>query len=112
MPIYEYRCEGCGAKTSLFARHVGEPETALCSGCGARVVRCLSSFAYHKSEAARLQESGDPDRPGPDYYRDPRNIGRWAEKRFKNMGVEMPKELQEKIAATRDGVLPDPLKDL
>jgi hypothetical protein len=76
------------------------------------MVRCLSNFAYHKSEATRLEEAGDPDKPGPDYYKDPRNIGRWVEKRFKQMGIEMPQELKDKIAATRNGVLPEPMKDL
>lgn len=112
MPIYEYRCEGCGVKTSLLVRHISETAAPACSHCGERMVRCLSSFAYHKSEATRLEESGNPDQAGPDYYSDPRNIGRWAENKFKDMGMEMPAELKEKIAATRDGVIPDPLKDL
>jgi len=50
--------------------------------------------------------------PGEDYYRDPRNIGRWVEKKFRNMGQELPSGVQEKIQAARDGVLPEPLKDL
>jgi hypothetical protein len=50
--------------------------------------------------------------PGEDYYRDPRNIGRWVENKFRNMGQELPSGVQEKIQAARDGVLPEPLKDL
>jgi len=50
--------------------------------------------------------------PGEDYYRDPRNIGRWVERKFQNMGQELPSGVQEKIQAARDGVLPEPLKDL
>ncbi len=112
MPLYEYRCQNCGEKTSVLTRAVKEPNEPLCPRCGASMVRCLSAFAYHRSEATRLENTGDPDRPGPDYYRDPRNIGRWAEKRFEEMGVEMPGEIQDKIAAARDGVLPESLKDL
>lgn len=49
--------------------------------------------------------------PSLDYYKDPRNIGRWAEKRFKDMGIEMPDEIRQKIQAAREGELPEPLKD-
>jgi len=48
----------------------------------------------------------------PGYYKDPRNIGRWAEKRFQDMGIEMPSSVQETIQAAREGELPKPLKDL
>lgn len=48
----------------------------------------------------------------PEYYKDPRNIGRWAEKRFQDMGMEMPDNVKETIQAAREGELPKPLKDL
>ena len=50
--------------------------------------------------------------PGSDYYKDPRNIGRWTEKRFKDMGMEMPAEIQQEIQAAREGELPGSLKEL
>ena len=49
--------------------------------------------------------------PGPEYYKDPRNIGRWTEKRFKEMGMEMPTEIKEEIQAAREGELPESLKE-
>ena len=48
----------------------------------------------------------------PDYYKDPRNIGRWVENKFKDMDMEIPGEIQQKIQAAREGELPGPLKDL
>ncbi len=39
-------------------------------------------------------------------------IGRWAEQRFEEMGVEMPQEAKQMIDAAREGDLPDPVKDL
>ncbi len=50
--------------------------------------------------------------PSDDYYRDPRNIGRGVEKKFQDMGQEIPSQIKEKIQAAREGVLPEPLKDL
>ena len=82
--------------------------------CGStEVVRSVSSFAYHKSMQAIHEESGEPTMfSNPDYYKDPRNIGRWTEKRFNDMGMEMPSEIQEEIQAAREGELPESLKDL
>jgi hypothetical protein len=73
----------------------------------------ISGFSYHKSLKTVWEESGEPTmHPGDDYYKDPRNIGRWVEKRFQDMGQELPSRIQEQIEAAREGVLPEPLKDL
>jgi len=59
------------------------------------------------------EESGEPTAtPSADYYKDPRNIGRWVEKKFQEMGEEIPPQVKEEIQAAREGVLPEPLKDL
>jgi hypothetical protein len=73
----------------------------------------ISGFSYHKSLKTVWEGSGEPTtHPGDDYYKDPRNIGRWVEKRFQDMGQELPSRIQEQIEAAREGVLPEPLKDL
>lgn len=77
------------------------------------MVRTVSTFALHKSINTIHEESGKPTMfPGPDYYKDPRNIGRWTEKKFQDMGMEMPAEIQQKIQAAREGELPESLKEL
>jgi len=81
-----------------------------CRACGARLARTISTFAYHKSIETVHEESGGPN--SPDYYRDPRNIGRSVEKSFQKMGMEVPAEIQEKIQAAREGEMPGPLKEL
>ena len=111
MPIYEYRCGSCGQKFSVFVRNVGAGATPACTRCQASdVERVMSSFAYRKSEATRLEESGSPDNPSADYYKDPRNIGRWAEKRLAELGQEVPPRVKELIGQAREGELPEPLK--
>ena len=113
MPIYEFRCNCCQQQTSLFTKRIGEPVSPVCPTCGSgELTRLISSFAYHKSLTTIHEQSGEPDKPGADYYKDPRNIGRWAEKRFKEMGLEMPSKVQEMIQAAREGELPEPVKDL
>jgi len=77
------------------------------------VNRVISTFSYHKSFEPIYKESGESGKfQSPDYYKDPRNIGRWAEKKFKDMGMEMPSEIQQEIQAAREGELPEPVKDL
>lgn len=113
MPVYEFFCPVCGRKTSLLIRSASVAFEPKCSMCGNRDVRrVISTFAYHKSLKTIHEESGEPSmHPRPDYYKDPRNIGRWVEKRFKEMGMELPSEIQHKIQAAREGELPEPLKD-
>ena len=114
MPIYEYRCRACGRKSSFFTRTVSQPVNAVCPSCASRdMVRLIGAVAYHKSMATVHEQSGEPSmHNSPDYYKDPRNIGRWAEKRFSEMGMDMPDSIKEKIQAAREGELPDSMKDL
>jgi putative FmdB family regulatory protein len=114
MPIYEFACRNCRRRSSFLIRDISAPFAPKCSTCGnTNLSRVISGFAYHKSLKTVWEESGEPGaHPGDDYYRDPRNIGRWVEKKFQDMGQEMPSQIQEEIRAAREGVLPEPLKDL
>ena len=111
MPIYEFLCQRCHEKSSVLVRNISSPVVPTCPFCGSsEMVRVISSFAYHKSTQAVWDESGPPrNHADKDYYKDPRNIGRWTEQRVKEMGVEMPPKVQEKIRAAREGVLPPEL---
>jgi hypothetical protein len=39
-------------------------------------------------------------------------VGRWTEKKFKEMGLDVPTEIKEEIKAAREGELPDSLKEM
>ncbi|MCJ7516255.1 MAG: zinc ribbon domain-containing protein [Dehalococcoidia bacterium] len=113
MPIYEFFCPACRRKSNFLVRSASpfEPKCSICGGND--VYRIISTFAYHKSLQTVYEESSEPGKfENPDYYKDPRNIGRWAEKKFQDMGMEMPTEIQQKIQAARGGELPQPVKDL
>jgi putative FmdB family regulatory protein len=114
MPIYELRCSDCGRLTSVFTRSVNAPFESRCSHCGgARVTRAPTRVAYHRSEQSIVDQYGIPDpKAGPEAYKDPRQIGRWVEKRFDEMGMELPHEARTMIDAAREGDFPDPVKDL
>jgi hypothetical protein len=63
-------------------RDISAPFASKCSSCGnTNLSRVISGFAYHKPLKTVWEESGEPTmHPGDDYYKDPRNIGRWVEK--------------------------------
>jgi len=112
MPIYEFICQDCHRKVSFLIRGSSTTSQVKCSYCGSdNLSRAISSFACHKSLNTVWEESGTPENPGEDYCKDPRNIGRWVENKFQDMGQELPSQIKEKIQAARDGVMPEPLKD-
>jgi putative FmdB family regulatory protein len=111
MPIYEYKCADCGRLTSVFQRSMGSAPDARCKACGSRKLeRALSAFAHHRSASDAAGGFAEPRRL--EDYKDPRQIGRWTERKFQEYGVDMPKEAREMIDAAREGELPDPIKDL
>ena len=112
MPIYEYTCAGCGRLTSVFTKSIDAKVKATCSHCGGRKLsRALSRFAYHKSGQRILEEYGAEPRSLED-YKDPRQIGRWAERKFQEYGMELPEQAREMIDAAREGEYPSPVDEL
>ena len=113
MPIYEFFCQECYTKSSILVKSMAESFTANCPACSSNeLVRVISRFAYHKPMKTIHEEAGEPQMfSSPDYYKDPRNIGRWTEKRFKEMGLEMPTKIKGEIQAAREGELPASLKE-
>ncbi|MEX0800304.1 MAG: zinc ribbon domain-containing protein [Dehalococcoidia bacterium] len=112
MPIYEYKCKKCGRLTSVFQKSMSAAPDARCKSCGSkRLERALSAFAHHRSESGVLSRYGTEPQRLED-YKDPRQIGRWAERKFGEAGIEMPDQARKMIDAAREGELPEPVKDL
>jgi hypothetical protein len=65
----------------------------------------MSSFAVVESESARLNNF-DTSRPrGESFYRDSRNVGLWAKKRAREMGVDLGSKFDETVEQARTGKL-------
>ncbi len=65
----------------------------------------MSSFAVVDSEAQRIDRF-DPGRPADEsFYRDSRNVGLWAKKRAKQMGVDLGPKFEETVEKARSGKL-------
>jgi putative FmdB family regulatory protein len=115
MPIYEYRCAACGKVSSVLVRSARAKVEPRCEHCNSkRLTRLVSRVARVKTEQDVLDELGVPGAGGrpEDAYKDPRQIGRWVEKRFEEYGMDLPEETRTMIDAAREGELPDSVKDL
>jgi putative FmdB family regulatory protein len=114
MPIYEFICQDCAKLTSVFVRTVNSDVKAKCEKCGSsNLKRAMSRVAIGRTEQQIMEQYGTPEPgAGPDAYKDPRQIGRWVEKRFDEMGMELPSEARTMIDAAREGEFPAPVKDL
>ncbi len=113
MPLYEFGCRKCGHEFVALVRNPSVDFKGACPSCGGlELQKKISSFAFRHSEATRLERAGDPEKPNPEFYKDPRNIGRWTEKKFKEMDIEMPSHLRNMIDSSREGQFPDSMKDL
>jgi putative FmdB family regulatory protein len=106
MPIFEYECLACGALGSQVVIGSQRVRRPACGHCASkRTRRVMSSFAVHASEASRLNALDTSAPRGGDYYRDSRNVGLWAKKRAKQMGVDLGSKFEETVEKARTGKL-------
>ncbi len=107
MPIYEYRCENCRTRMTVWARAVGEPDPA-CSRCASRrVVRLLSRFASPRSEDARMEALADPSSLAGLDEHDPQSVARWMKKMGREMGEDLGEGMEEEIDRAVDDASDD-----
>ena len=114
MPIYEFVCQDCTKLSSVFVRSVNSEVSPKCDHCGGTSMkRAVSRVSIGRTDSQIMEQYGMPEPgQGPDAYKDPRQIGRWVEKRFEQMGLELPQEARTMIDAAREGEFPEPVKDL
>ena len=116
MPIYEYKCADCTRLTSVFVRSVSSTiPDVKCDHCGStNTARAISSFGIGRTMQQVLDQYGDPGHDGLDDhtpYKDPRQIGRWAEEQFSQYGMELPDDVRGIIDAAREGEYPAPMDE-
>ena len=71
----------------------------------------MSSFALGKTiSSAHNNFSSGIDHRFPNYYNDPRNIGRGVEDTYSKFGKEIPQSVRDNIDAARSGKSPKGLE--
>ena len=110
MPIYEYRCNQCQGRSSQFVSNSEESSIVECAHCGStNRTRIFSAFSVHQSEASRLAKMDSSKTRDLDFYSDPRNIGLYAKKRTKELGMDLGSKLEEVVEKARTGKILDDL---
>src|SRR5712691_13412447 len=110
MPIYEFRCNSCHRRASVFTRSIGAPATAICEHCGSDdLSRLMSRITVLRSSGespANFDESslGDIDE------NDPRAIARWVRKMSGQMGEPLDAEMESQLERLESGEMPDDLE--
>jgi putative FmdB family regulatory protein len=108
MPIYEYRCNHCTKEFSQLFLNPREIDKARCRFCNSKnITRLLSSFSVHQTEESRLSNFDTSKSRGREFYKDSRNIGVWAKKRMRELGVDLGSKMDEIIEKGRTGKILD-----
>lgn len=104
MPIYEYRCNRCKNEFSALVMRPGDELKIRCKRCAStKLIRLLSRFSYHQSEESRVGNF-DPRKQRDDtFYKDSRNVGLWAKKRARELGVDLGSKFDEVVERARTG---------
>lgn len=106
MPIFEYECGRCGQISSHVVLGSHKRERRECPGCNStRLRRVMSAFAVVESEASRIQSFDSAKPRDESFYRDSRNVGLWAKKRAKEMGVDLGPKFEATVEKARSGKL-------
>lgn len=96
MPIYEYHCQDCRRRVSIFVRSISNPGTPICPRCGGHdLERLMSRFARVRSEDDRLDALADPGSFGDLDENDPKSVARWAKKMGKELGEDLGEDFDQ-----------------
>lgn len=110
MPIYEYRCNRCQRRVSIFQRSMRGAVAAVCSHCGsADLTRLISRVAVMRSEESHFEDLASGASLADLDESDPRSVARWARRMGREMGEEMGPEFDEMVERMEAGEMPDDL---
>jgi len=104
MPIYEYACNACDARVSVFVRSMSATVSARCDRCGSEDLRRLiSRVAVIRSGGDEFGSLDDDALMSGFDENDPRAMAAWAKKMRREMGEDMGPEMDEMIEKMERG---------
>jgi putative FmdB family regulatory protein len=103
MPIYEFACNSCKNRVSVFVRSMNSPVSGKCDRCGSEdLSRLISRVAIIKSGGDF--DSLDDDRMLAGFdENDPKAMAAWARKMQREMGEDAGPEFDEMIEKLERG---------
>lgn len=111
MPIYEFRCNACRRRSSVFSRTIGAPAHFVCEHCQSRdTARLMSRVAVVRPEGD-FGDNFDQSSLGDVDENDPRSVARWVRKISRDMGEPLDSEMQADLERMEAGEMPDDYQD-
>lgn len=108
MPIYEYRCNNCRRKVSIYLRDFSA--SPKCPSCGGEdLVRLFSSFAVRKGGSTAIYEDILSDHRLIDglMRNDPRALAEWNKRMSGGMDEEIAPQYEEMLDRMEHGEMPE-----
>jgi putative FmdB family regulatory protein len=107
VPIYEYRCQDCGRKSSVFVRRIGLEVEPVCEGCGSRrLTRLISRVAVLRSEDDIFQGLAEDVSLDEVDESDPRSMARFIRRMSRQMGEPLDAEMEAELERMEAGEMP------
>ncbi len=107
MPIYEFRCNSCRRRTSVFTRSMSAAVSGACQHCGSGdLSRLFSRVAVLRSEGDVESGLDESSLAGVD-ENDPRSIARWVRKMSREMGEPLDGEMEGDLERMEAGEMPE-----
>ena len=111
MPNYEYRCQDCKRRFTLFYTYADYGKVPpACPHCQSlNVTRKIGRIRVARSDESRMEKLSDPSSlAGLD--EDPRSLGRMMRSMSKEVGEEMPPEFDEVVDRLEKGQSPEDIE--
>ena len=113
MPIYEYRCQDCKKRVSVFFRTLSavDHNAARCPQCGGKnLSRLVSRVRALRSEESRIDGLADNSMLSGLDENDPKSMGRMLRKMARETGEDMPPEFDEAMGRLEAGESPESIE--
>ena len=111
MPIYEYRCQDCGRKLSVFWRSRADVKAPNCRRCDSEnMTRLISRVRVVHSDESRMDDLTDDAMLADLDENDPRSVGRWMRKMSHEMGEDLGPEFDEIVGRLEAGEDPEEIE--
>ncbi len=115
MPSYDFRCNDCGRKVTLFYKTYAEYDQAThtCPRChSTNLTRLISRVAIRRSSLGRLLSDDSADDSFLDDLdeNDPRTMGRLLREMSEEMGEDMGPEFEEVVQRLERGEDPEEIE--
>jgi putative FmdB family regulatory protein len=113
MPIYEYRCQGCHRRTSVFFRSFSDTKEPRCTHCdSAELTRLISSFTVLRNSGESLDRLPSIESMSDFDEDDPRSVARMMRRMRTEMGEGLGPGEEEMLQRMEAGEMPDETGDM